>query len=312
VVGVSESYKFIGNVIDGVLIGDRHTPSPRYVWVLSKRNDVVLGDFVKITDDARNVDFIGYISEMLPKSKYGLPLETALRSIDQERGAIDVAEFVKDPVLFLKITVLKIYNKNNGAFGDPIMPIMVGLPVYSLDDELTRRVLGMEQDPNASIHIGSLYIKQNISVYLNPLHVFNHVGIWGIQGSGKSETTTVLVEELTKLNWAVVLFDLHGEYKDINQPKKAGEQGLKVKLLTPGGNLKLEMPCLLEPDEAKELLINAVLIADEKNPLPDQGIELLKDAYDDLTQKPPVGWKGSHCPPTPDQFFKDLIERVKT
>lgn len=310
---MSRDYKFIGNVVDGVLIGDNRTPSPRYVWVLGKRDDVVLGDFVKIVDKARNIEFIGYISEILPKSKYGLPRETALRSIDQERGVVDVAEFVKDPVLFLKITVLKIHNKNNGALGDPIMPIMVGLPVYSLDDELTQKTLGMEQDPNVSIHIGSLYIRQNIPVYLNPLHVINHVGIWGIQGSGKSETATVLIEELTKpkLNWAVVLFDLHGEYKDINQPKKTGDQGLKVNLLTPGDNLKLEIPCLLEPDETKELLTNAVLIADERNPLSDQGIALLRAAYDNLIQNPPVSWKGSRCPPTPDQFFEDLMNKVE-
>jgi hypothetical protein len=306
---MSGGYKFIGNVIDGVLIGDRHTPSPRYVWVLSKRDDVMLGDFVKIVDDARSIEFIGYISEILSKSEYGLPQETALRSIDQERGIIDVAEFVKNPILFLKITVLKIHNKSNDTLGDPIMPIMVGLPVYSLDDELTRKALGMEHDPNASIHVGSLYIRQNIPVYLNPLHVINHVGIWGIQGSGKSETATVLIEELTKLGWAVVLFDLHGEYKDIDQPKREGEQGLKVNLLTPGGNLRLEMPCLLEPDEAKELLTNAVLIADERNPLPDQGIALLKTAYDSLIQNPPVNWNDSRCSP---KFFEDLMNKVES
>jgi len=302
--------EFIGTVIDGVVIGEKETPTPRYAWVLSKRDDVVLGDYVKIVDEKRGIEFIGYISEILPKSEYGLPLESALESVRQGKGAIDVVMFTKEPVLFLKVTVLKTHDMENGNLGDPIKPIMVGLPVYFLDDKLTQKVLGLELNPNASIHIGSLYIRQDIPVLLDPVHVVNHVGIWGIQGSGKSETASVLMEELTKLGWAVVLIDLHGEYKDIDQAKNGG-QGLKVIKLTPGVDLKLELPCLLEPNKAKELLIDAAMIADERNPLPDQGVALLKVAYDSLIQNPPQSWKGSRCLSNTDQFFKDLADRVE-
>jgi DNA helicase HerA-like ATPase len=298
--------EFIGTVIDGVVIGEKETPTPRYAWVLSKRDDVVLGDYVKIVDEKRGIEFIGYISEILPKSEYGLPLESALESVRQGKGAIDVVMFTKEPVLFLKVTVLKTHDMENGNLGDPIKPIMVGLPVYFLDDKLTQKVLGLELNPNASIYIGTLYIRQDIPVLLDPVHIVNHVGIWGIQGSGKSETATVLMEELTKLGWAVVLIDLHGEYKDIDQAKSGG-QGLKVIKLTPGDNLKLELPCLLDPERGKELLIDAVMIADEENPLSDQGIELLKSAYDAL-----INQKTFQCPPSAEQFFRDLANKVES
>jgi DNA helicase HerA-like ATPase len=301
---------YIGVVIDGVVIGEKDTPSPRYAWVLSRRVDVVLGDFVKIADTTRNIEFVGYISEVLPKSRYGLPLRTALDAVEEGRGIADVDEFVKEPVLFLKVTVLKTYDRASGALGDPIRPIMIGLPVYYLDGKLTQRVLGLELNPNASINVGTLYVRQGIPVLLNSAHVLNHIGMWGMQGSGKSETATVLVEELVKLGWAVVLFDFHGEYKSIDQSRSGG-QGLKVKRLVPGVDLRLELPCLLEPDKAKELLVDAVMIADEKNPLQDQGVALLKVAYDDLTKKPPQDWKG-RCPPTPDQFFRELMKRVES
>jgi DNA helicase HerA-like ATPase len=296
--------EFIGTVIDGVVIGEKETPTPRYAWVLSKRDDVVLGDYVKIVDEKRGIEFIGYISEILPKSEYGLPLESALESVRQGKGAIDVVMFTKEPVLFLKVTVLKTHDMENGNLGDPIKPIMVGLPVYFLDDKLTQKVLGLELNPNASIHVGTLYIRQNIPVLLNPKHVLNHIGIWGIQGSGKSETATVLMEELTKLGWAVVLIDLHGEYKDIDQAKD-GRQGLRVIKLVPGDNLKLELPCLLDQNKAEELLIDALMIADEKNPLSDQGVSLLKIAYESLIKR-----QDFQCPPAAEQFFKALADKV--
>jgi DNA helicase HerA-like ATPase len=323
-----ENDEFIGSVIDGVVIGDRHTPSPRYVWVLSKRGDIVLGDFVKIVDKMHNIEFIGYVSEILPKSEYSLPTSVTSDSVEQRMGAIDVALYLKEPILFLKVTILKVHDKGNGALIEPIKPIMIGLPVYSLDDDLAQKALGLGLSPK-SMHIGSLYNKQSVPVYLNSQFVVNHIGIWGMQGSGKSETATVLIEELTKLDWAVVLFDLHGEYSDIDKPKRAGDQGLKVKRLIlgdkpegePGESLKLELPCMLEqPDKAIELLIDAAKYADVKNPLSEQGLDLLKALYKSVVLgenigknrvvSPPENWGKSRCPHDPQVFFEGLRDKA--
>jgi DNA helicase HerA-like ATPase len=334
---------YIGVVIDGVSIGEKETPSTKHAWVLAKRNDVVLGDFVKIVDKDRNIEFIGYISDMFSKSKFGLPLTTALNAVEEERAVSDIEQYSKDPILFIKITITKIYNMENKTFEDPIRPIIPGQSVYFLDEkEIMLKALGLNNPQIKSygpIHIGSLYIRQDVPVKLESAFVFNHVGIWGMQGRGKSETATVLVEELAKLGWAVVLFDLHGEYSEIDQPKMVGDERLKVKRLilgsehddNSGESVKLNLPCLLEPDKAIDLLLDAVRIADDTNPLSGQGIDLLVKLYKAVvlgkaikgktsrggivtkTISPPSSWGNSRCPSgesASQLFFEGLIEKV--
>jgi len=344
---------YIGVVIDGISIGEKETPSAKHAWVLAKRNDIVLGDFVKIVDKDRNVEFIGYVSNTFSKSKFGLPLATAISAVEEERAVTEIEQYSKDPILFIKITVTKIYNMENKTFEDPIRPIIPGQSVYFLDEkEIMLKGLGLNNPQIRSygpIHIGSLYIRQDVPVKLESAFVFNHVGIWGMQGRGKSETATVLVEELAKLGWAVVLFDLHGEYSEIDQPKMAGDERLKVKKLILGGehddklgeSVKLELPCLLEHDEAIDLLLDAVRIADDTNPLSGQGIDLLLNLYKGVimgeslkgktdrgratkTFPPPKDWnvdqpkmagneRRSRCPSgesAPQKFFEGLIDML--
>lgn len=49
-----------------------------------------------------------------------------------------------------------------------------------------------------------------------------NVGIFGTVGSGKSNTTQVLIEEAAAAGWAVVLVDVEGEYIRMDQPVPAG------------------------------------------------------------------------------------------
>jgi DNA helicase HerA-like ATPase len=45
-----------------------------------------------------------------------------------------------------------------------------------------------------------------------------NVGVFGTVGSGKSNTTQVLIEEALKDDWAVVVVDVEGEYVRMNEP----------------------------------------------------------------------------------------------
>ncbi|PKL57601.1 MAG: hypothetical protein CVV34_06660, partial [Methanomicrobiales archaeon HGW-Methanomicrobiales-5] len=45
-----------------------------------------------------------------------------------------------------------------------------------------------------------------------------NIGIFGTVGSGKSNTTQVLIEESVKAGWAVVVIDVEGEYVKMNEP----------------------------------------------------------------------------------------------
>jgi DNA helicase HerA-like ATPase len=50
-----------------------------------------------------------------------------------------------------------------------------------------------------------------------------NVGIFGTVGSGKSNTTQVLIEEATMAGWAVVVIDVEGEYVRMNEPNDRSE-----------------------------------------------------------------------------------------
>jgi hypothetical protein len=118
-----------------------------------------------------------------------------------------------------------------------------------------------------------------------------------------------------------------------------GDERLKVKRLilgsehddNPGESVKLNLPCLLDPDKAIDLLLDAVRIADDTNPLSGQGIDLLVKLYRAVvlgkaikgktsrggivtkTISPPSSWGNSRCPggeSASQLFFEGLIEKV--
>jgi hypothetical protein len=64
-----------------------------------------------------------------------------------------------------------------------------------------------------------------------------NVGIFGTVGSGKSNTTQVIIEEAAARGWAVVLLDVEGEYVEMDQP--CSEEKLRAPLAvfgrTPAG-----------------------------------------------------------------------------
>jgi DNA helicase HerA-like ATPase len=74
-----------------------------------------------------------------------------------------------------------------------------------------RKMLGLEGD----LQLGSLLNYSDVSVEAdstNKAFLPRNVGIFGTVGSGKSNTTQVLMEEVLRAGWAVVVIDVEGEY----------------------------------------------------------------------------------------------------
>ena len=74
-----------------------------------------------------------------------------------------------------------------------------------------RRMLGLEGD----MLLGSLLGYDEINIEgdsANKGFLPRNIGIFGTVGSGKSNTTQVLMEEALKAGWAVVVIDVEGEY----------------------------------------------------------------------------------------------------
>jgi DNA helicase HerA-like ATPase len=79
-----------------------------------------------------------------------------------------------------------------------------------------RRMLGIEGD----MQLGSLLGYDDVRVdadSTNKSFLPRNVGIFGTVGSGKSNTTQVLMEEAIRAGWAVVVIDVEGEYVRMDQ-----------------------------------------------------------------------------------------------
>jgi DNA helicase HerA-like ATPase len=74
---------------------------------------------------------------------------------------------------------------------------------------------------NGDFYLGHLmgYDKIAINVDVNNKNFLpRNIGIFGTVGSGKSNTTQVIMEEAVNAGWAVVVIDVEGEYVKINKP----------------------------------------------------------------------------------------------
>jgi DNA helicase HerA-like ATPase len=79
-----------------------------------------------------------------------------------------------------------------------------------------RRMLGLEGD----MQLGSLLGYEDVRVEADSqkkAFLPRNVGIFGTVGSGKSNTTQVLMEEALRAGWAVVVIDVEGEYVRMDQ-----------------------------------------------------------------------------------------------
>lgn len=80
-----------------------------------------------------------------------------------------------------------------------------------------RRMLGLDGD----MRLGTLLGYDEVSVEADSTNkgfLPRNVGIFGTVGSGKSNTTQVLIEEALRAEWAVVVIDVEGEYVRMDEP----------------------------------------------------------------------------------------------
>lgn len=88
--------------------------------------------------------------------------------------------------------------------------------VNSVDGSQLTSLLRIDGDAQ----LGRLDGYENIVVSLrsDAKHVLpRNVGIFGTVGSGKTNTSQVLIEQLSSAGWAVVVLDVEGEYSQMNQ-----------------------------------------------------------------------------------------------
>lgn len=113
-------------------------------------------------------------------------------------------------------------------------------PVFNLPPDKIQELLKLK----GNMYLGHLSGYEGIRVYLDAkskVVLPRNIGIFGTVGSGKTNSSQVLIEEAVAAGWAVVVLDVEGEYISMDKPNSEilNNPGLKKKAeqyqITPEG-----------------------------------------------------------------------------
>lgn len=112
------------------------------------------------------------------------------------------------------------YRDKKGLLQSPRTPFNAGESIKKADENLIRRVLGLNASRENGAYLGLLK-GHNLPVFLNIDNlVQKHICILAKTGGGKSYACGVLVEELLKHKVPLVILDTHGEYGGLSKVNK--------------------------------------------------------------------------------------------
>ena len=113
-------------------------------------------------------------------------------------------------------------QKSGSAIVPPRFRPMPSSPVFLLDAEETRELLGCDGD----VALGLAYGHDSLEVGIpsdRKSVLPRHTGILGTTGAGKSTTVSRLVQQARATRMAVVLLDVEGEYTEIHRASDSPE-----------------------------------------------------------------------------------------
>jgi hypothetical protein len=157
------------------------------------------------------------------------------------------------------------YRDSRGFLKSLSVPFEPETPVYTADEELIKKTLGLK---NEGLYVG-LLSGYKIRVNLPIKHLITkHIAILAKSGTGKSYAAGVLLEELAENKIPVVVIDPHGEYSTlVKENKKEDEKRMMetfgiqpksyrnyVRLFSLGKINPLKLNAKLTPDEIFEML----------------------------------------------------------
>ncbi|WP_457679541.1 helicase HerA domain-containing protein [Thermovibrio sp.] len=180
----------------GICIGE---PSTREVeFVSSKR--IQLGDYVEIEhEEGRILAFVKEVKRANRSFTEFLEPEEA----EKIRKLSGNTSFFKG-----KLSILGNPRKRMEV---PRVPPEPGTYIYPASSETLQSVFG--KDDGTKIHLGHLLTRPDVNVYVDINSIVSrHLAVLAITGGGKSNTVSVILEELLKKKGAILVFDMHGEY----------------------------------------------------------------------------------------------------
>ncbi len=112
--------------------------------------------------------------------------------------------------------------EEHGNLRSPGFPVKPGTSVYLPSSTYMKAILsGM--DPKDDLVLGHLRNRPDISAIVNANEILNkHLAILAMTGSGKTYATSVILEELMKMGFPLLIIDPHADY--VNLGKKVSGQ----------------------------------------------------------------------------------------
>ena len=202
------------NTIVGYIDYDTQTTQPLNLCriIATKPRSITAGRFLLVEDKTLNRKFIVKIisgplyipSEISPRA----PIKNILvtRGVKITYTVIYEAEIVGE-----------IDEKTNTLTSTLTRPSPTS-PVLIAETPLILEALGLKRK---GMLIGHILGSKGLKLHLDPNDpnfLPRNVAIFGTVGSGKSNTAQVLIEEASKYGWAVIVFDIEGEYLFLDQP----------------------------------------------------------------------------------------------
>ena len=110
---------------------------------------------------------------------------------------------------------VKILGDVNDDLRLPRTPVLPGTEIRLADAEILKEIFKVKNP----IKLGTLVNQKEVDVNVdaNPI-LSRHLAILAMTGAGKSNTVSVLIDQLLSYNVPVFVFDMHGEYKDADFP----------------------------------------------------------------------------------------------
>ncbi|MHA1799004.1 MAG: ATP-binding protein [Candidatus Helarchaeota archaeon] len=214
---------YIKNKIGTITTTYESPTSQKFHFVVDKdikEGMVHSGQFVKVK--TYNGEMIGMIQKYLKTNKYFQSAE-AVRGYQQSglpMNSIFPTEHWEYGLCECKILGF-ISNSHLERVSYPPSP---GDDIFLIENEVLSRILGLDQE--TGLNLGKICY-HDLESKINLTKLFQkHVAILAMSGAGKSYLTSIILEELLKRKKedgriAVVLFDVHGEYR--NFVKENGE-----------------------------------------------------------------------------------------
>ncbi len=202
------------SAVKGAVVGESTTSQ---ITVKSKA-PFDRGEYVIIGEGDEAI--LGWVEESISRND----LVEHVVDVDSELSQIALADLNDGEYteFYAKVRLLSLLKSiiKEGKVVPPRRAPLPGTTVKKADDNTLKQIFTKDGDKEY-IRIGVLSAHPQVPFYVNVNKmVSRHLAIVAITGAGKSNTVSVITERLVKeKRGTVVIFDMHGEYKDALESK---------------------------------------------------------------------------------------------